>query len=105
MYLRLQLVFLVLFLGLSSFVVAQTKLTGKVVNSKNEPIAGVSVKIVGEPGGTTTDIEGRYSLNLAAGKKYELEFSAIGYQPKNVNEIDLVNKQLNELNITLESAS
>jgi TonB-dependent receptor len=105
MYSRLQLVFFVLFLGLSSFGFAQTRLTGKVVNSKNEPVAGVSVKIVGASGGTITDIEGRYSLNLSAGKKYELEFSAIGYQSKNVNEIDIIDKQLNELNITLESAS
>ncbi|MEP7375482.1 MAG: outer membrane beta-barrel protein [Chitinophagaceae bacterium] len=105
MHLRLKSVFFVLFLGLSSFIFGQTKLTGKVVNSKNEPVAGVSVKIVGTSGGTITDIDGRYSLNLSPGKKYELEFSAIGYQAKNINEIDIADKQLNELNITLASAS
>lgn len=102
---RLRLQLLSLLLVLFSVANAQTKLSGKVVNTKNEPVAGVSVKIIGATGGTTTDIEGHYSLNLATGKKYELEFSAIGYQAKNVNEIELTDKQVNELNITLESTS
>ena len=102
---RLKLQLASFFILLFSFANAQTKLSGKVVNSKNEPVAGVSVKIIGAAGGTTTDIEGRYSLNLSTGKKYELEFSAIGYQSKSINEIELTDKQVNELNITLESAS
>jgi hypothetical protein len=91
---------------LSTLIVsAQTgKVTGKVLNNKNEPIPGVSVKIVGAPGGVTTDVEGRYTLNLSIAKKYELEFTAVGYQPKVVSEIELSANQVNELNITLEQA-
>ncbi len=37
----------VLVLGLFSFANAQLKLTGKITNSKNEPVSGVSVKITG----------------------------------------------------------
>lgn len=97
------MVFSVMFLGLFSFVNAQIKLTGKVTNSKNEPLSGVSVKITGAAGGTTTDIEGRFSLNLSTGKKYVLEFSAIGYQAKPISEVEVIDGQVNELNIVLET--
>lgn len=98
-----KLVIVLLSLFSSLVVLAQTgKISGKVLNNKNEPIAGVSIKIVGAPGGVTTDIEGRYTLTLSTSKKYELEFSAVGYQPKTISEIELSATQVNELNITLE---
>ena len=65
-------------------------------------MASVSVKIVGAPGGTTTDMEGRFTLSLAVGKKYELQFSAIGYDSKNIDEVEVLGGQVNELNIVLE---
>src|SRR5688500_2228904 len=102
---RLRLQLLSLLLVLFSVANAQLKLSGKVVNNKNEPLPGVSVKIVGATGGTTTDIEGRYSLSLSAGKKYELEFSAIGYTSKLVNDIEAGQGLDNELNIVLEGAA
>ncbi len=102
MYFRLRMFFSVLCFGLFSFSQAQSvKLTGKVLNEKNEPLAGVSVKIIGG-GGISTDVEGRFSLNLTPGKKYELEFSGIGYETKNINEVEVVTGQVNELNITLQ---
>lgn len=78
------------------------KLTGKVTDSKNSPLAGVSIKISGATGGTTTDIEGRFTLSLSPGKKYELDFSAIGYETKKVGDAEVLAGQANELNITLE---
>ena len=103
MNVRLRLVFSVFFIFLFSFINAQLKLTGKVTNSKNEPVSGVTVKITGSPNGTSTDIEGRFSLNLSAGKKYELEISAIGYQSKMINEVEVISGQVNELNVVLET--
>jgi hypothetical protein len=102
MYLRLRLILCIL-LGFFSFAQAQIKLTGKITNSKNEVISGVSVKITGLSGGAVTDIEGRYTLNLSSGKKYELQFSAVGYQSKTISEVDVANGQVNELNIVLET--
>ena len=87
-------------------VIAQTgKISGKVLNEKNEAIAGVSVKIVGAPGGVTTDLEGRYTLTLNTGRKYELEFSAVGYSTKSISEVEVLAAQVNELNIILEVTS
>ena len=102
MYFRLRLILSVLLISLVSALQAQSlKLTGKVLNEKNEPLAGVSVKIT-SGGGTTTDIEGRFSLSLASGKKYEIQFTAVGYAPKATNDAEVISGQANELNITLE---
>jgi TonB-dependent receptor len=100
---RLKLFIGIVCFGLvSSFTQAQTlKLSGKVTNDKNDPIPGVSVKIVGATGGVSTDIEGRFSLNLSAGKKYELEISGVGYETKSVTDVEVVSGQVNELNIVM----
>jgi TonB dependent receptor/CarboxypepD_reg-like domain/TonB-dependent Receptor Plug Domain len=101
-----RIVTLLLFVCIASFSSAQTlKLTGKIVNSKNEPLTGVSVKVVGANTGTASDVEGRFSITLEEGKKYELEFSAVGYAPKKVNEIEVGKNLDNVLNIVLEFAS
>src|SRR5688572_97494 len=95
--------FLALFLLFVTYAISQTgKVSGKVLNDKNEAIAGVSVKIVGAPGGSTTDVEGRYTLTPSTGKKYELEFSAVGYTSKAIVDVEVIVGQVNELNITLE---
>jgi len=77
------------------------KLTGKVTNDKNDPIPGVSVKIIGATGGVSTDIEGRFSLNLSPGKKYELEITGVGYETKSVTDVEVVSGQVNELNVVM----
>ena len=63
------------------------KISGKVLNDKNEPLASVSVKITGAAGGATTDLEGRYTLSLPANKKYQLEFSAVGYDKNTISDV------------------
>ncbi len=100
---RLRLQWALLFTLFFSFAQAQTnRLSGKVTNEKNEPVPGVSVKITGKPGGTTTDVEGRYSLVLTPGTKYEIEFSAIGYNSKRVNDVVVGQGVDEDLDIVLE---
>ena len=103
MQLRLSLVSLLILLY--SFSNAQTRLSGKIVNAKNEPVPGVSVKIAGSREGIATDVEGRYSLVLSPGKKYELEFSAVGYVTKLVSDVEVGPNMDNDLNIVLEVES
>ena len=79
------------FIFLLSFLLvhAQTvPLAGKVVNEKNEPIPGASVKIAGASGGTITDMEGRYILHLLPGKTYGLVISAVGYTEKHIAGVE-----------------
>ena len=88
------------------FVHAQTiPLAGKVVNEKNEPVPGASVKISGVPGGTITDIEGRYTLHLSPNKTYGLIISAVGYAEKHIAEVEVAEGNANELNIIIETAA
>lgn len=91
----------ILTLFISGLSYAQS-LTGKVTNSQNEPVVGASVKITGTNQGVSTNVEGRYTLGLNNSKKYEIEVSAVGYQPKIIGDIEAVNGVFNELNITLE---
>ena len=78
-------------------------LTGKVVNSNNEPLPGVSVYIKGVNGkGTVTDSNGAYAINLS-GNESVIVFSQIGLKKQEVN-IDgrsLLNVKMEEDNITL----
>jgi outer membrane receptor for ferrienterochelin and colicin len=95
------LLFIPSFLFIVSF--AQTgKLSGKILNTKNEPLAGVSIKITGAAGGATSDQNGQYSLTLSAGKKYDLDFSAIGYGLKSVTDVDIRAGEVTMLDITME---
>lgn len=95
-----KLVLLAVLVLIHSILFAQNgKVTGKVLNSKNEPLNGVSVNISGASGGTTTNIEGVFTLNLPAGKKYTLVFTAVGYTAKTIDEVEIAAGKVNELNI------
>ena len=63
---------------------AQTKtVKGTVVDSKNEPLIGVSVKIQGTTNGTVTDFNGTYSLNNIP-VDANLDFSYIGMKSQTI---------------------
>ncbi|HWJ92094.1 MAG TPA: carboxypeptidase regulatory-like domain-containing protein [Flavisolibacter sp.] len=96
------LFFGILFMSVAS---AQAlKLSGKVVNEKNETLPAVSVKL-NTGAGTTTNVDGGFSLTLNAGIKYQLTFTAIGYADKTVSDVEVLNGQPNELNIVLATSS
>lgn len=98
------LLFTSLLVTLLSF--AQTgKISGKVLNNKNEALQGVSVKVTGATGGTTTNTEGRFTITLSIGQKYELTFSGIGYATKVVSDVEIVAGQANDLSIVMDDAS
>lgn len=78
------------------------KLIGRVTNTKNEPLSGVSIKIAGSNAGNFTDLDGRYTLQLQSGKKYSLVFTAVGYESKIIDEVEVQERIVNELNVTLD---
>lgn len=59
---------------------------GSVVDSKGEPLIGVSILEKGTFNGTTTDFEGNFSLQVASGAT--LEISYIGYKTQIVKAVD-----------------
>ncbi|MEO7961029.1 MAG: DUF5686 family protein, partial [Ginsengibacter sp.] len=76
------------------------KVFGKIINTRLEPLAFVSVEVKGAKGGTTSNEDGQYELALDEGK-YDLVFSIIGYRPQVVTVI--VSKFDMEKNIILEN--
>lgn len=55
---------------------------GTIVDSKGEPLIGVSILEVGTTNGTITDIDGKFTLRVASGAT--LEISYIGYKTQRV---------------------
>lgn len=60
------------------------KIIGKVVDSTKEALIGASVHVPGTSNGVITDIDGNFTLELAAGDT-RLEVSYIGYKTQMVN--------------------
>lgn len=57
----------------------RVKVTGQVRDDKGEPLVAVQVIVVGHPGvGTTTDLDGKFELQVPAGAK-GLKFTYLGY--------------------------
>lgn len=84
-------------------VVAQQQLVqGNVVDKNGEPLIGVTVQVVGQPGGgTVTDLDGHYSIKVSKGA--QLKFSYIGYVGQTVKVTDTkLNVTMNEDNQTLQ---
>lgn len=54
------------------------KVSGTVTDKNGEPIVGVYVLLQGTKTGTTTDLDGKYSLNVSS-MKSTLNFSCVGY--------------------------
>jgi TonB-linked SusC/RagA family outer membrane protein len=74
---------LLAFMVLSSMGVnAQGELTGKVTGDNNEVLPGVSITVKGTSKGTTTNAEGIFKIDAAAGTK--LVFSFIGFETQEV---------------------
>ncbi|MEO6915151.1 MAG: carboxypeptidase-like regulatory domain-containing protein, partial [Chitinophagaceae bacterium] len=54
---------------------------GKVVDDTGSPLIGVTVTVKGSPGGTLTDNDGSFSLNIAGPSAY-IVFSSVGFAAK-----------------------
>ena len=75
---------------------SQVRVSGSVVDSKGAPLVGVNVIIVGTTNGTTTDFDGKYSIEVPSGNSV-LKFSFIGYVNQ---EIQVDNRAV--INVTLK---
>ncbi len=80
---KLTMLLLCLFFSIGA-VFAQNKVTGTVVSQDDgEPIIGATVMVQGSKTGTTTDIDGKFTLSVPAGKK--LVISYVGMKPQTVS--------------------
>ncbi|CAN0521914.1 unnamed protein product, partial [Scytosiphon promiscuus] len=62
--------------------IMQVKVSGTVTSDDSEPLPGVSIIVKGTASGTTTDIDGNFTLNVPSDAT--LQFSYIGYVTQEV---------------------
>jgi TonB-linked SusC/RagA family outer membrane protein len=84
--------------GFSTLHAQETMVTGKIVDDQQEPLPGVSVVIKGSTNGTTTDLNGIFSINAI--KSDVLIFSYLGMQKQ---EIAIGNNKV--INVVLKANS
>lgn len=76
-------IILLLALFISTGAIAQrVTFKGKVTNEKSEPIEIATVSIVGEPIGTLTDLQGKYTLDCDSKDTIVIAFSMMGHQTR-----------------------
>lgn len=81
----------------------KVKLSGKVIDDEQSPVVFAIVKVKGQAAGTTTDLQGKYSIEFNTADTVIVSFSMMGYATK---EKVLTNPKGDlRLNITLQSQS
>ncbi|ANH83244.1 hypothetical protein A8C56_21700 [Niabella ginsenosidivorans] len=104
MYLRLLTAFILTIC--SQIVYSQVRLSGKVTdNQTGLPIAGASVTLSGEQKGVVTDVDGGFYIPVNKNAKYSITVSSVGYQAKEVTDIEVTDKEVPTVNVTLEKAN
>lgn len=84
--------FLVIYISLlcfsiSAFAQQTVEVTGVVLDSRNEPLIGVSVSVLNAPGlGTITDVDGKYKIKIEPYSR--LIFSYTGFQKQEIQVTD-----------------
>ncbi|MEO6232635.1 MAG: TonB-dependent receptor [Ferruginibacter sp.] len=96
-----------LFFTISIAAFSQTgKVEGKVTNGNTGAVlSGVSIAVNGEKASATTNTDGYFQLNLAAGKKYVIKLTSIGYATKEISEVEVKANEVTHLDLLLEIAS
>lgn len=96
---------LFILLGLTSF--AQNgKIEGKVtdLNSGNN-LAGVSISIGTGKAIASTNTDGYFVITVEAGKKYTIKLTSVGYQTKEITDVEVVAGQVTHLDILIDKAT
>ena len=101
---KLLSVFITLFV--TSFMFAQTSITGTVKELKTGmPIPGANIKVQGKSIGTTTDFDGNFSLQVNEDLPFIIEVSLLGYKPQEIqinSDGQVVTVNLEELATALD---
>ena len=78
-------------------------LTGVVMDQNNEPIIGATIMVVGTTNGTTTDIDGRYSLRgVPVNGTIEVQYLGMKTQTIELNGKNVVNVFMEDETIGIE---
>ncbi|MEO7307557.1 MAG: TonB-dependent receptor [Ferruginibacter sp.] len=94
-------------LMISLKIFAQTgKVEGKVTDSKTgEVLTGVSISINGDKEITSTSVDGYFTITIDANKKYTITLTSVGYQSKEITEVEVTAGDIAHVEILLEKVS
>ena len=81
--------------------IAQTTVTGKVVDQNGEPVPSANVLLLGKAEGTVADFDGNFTFSTSETPPFKLKISSIGYTDTTVD----VTSNNEVLSITLNEAS
>lgn len=80
------------------------KLTGRVFDEKNEPIAGATLtELISQRNGIT-NADGTFSVSIVTGSGYILQVSAVGFSTKTITDIDIKENAVTEISVFLEAS-
>jgi hypothetical protein len=104
--------FTILCLFISSITMAQSTVSGVILNDKNEPVMGVNVYLEGTYDGTITDLDGKFSFTTQETSYATLIASYIGYEEYKLEALVIemvglklsLRESLNALNTVVLSA-
>ncbi|QIE59697.1 TonB-dependent receptor plug domain-containing protein [Rasiella rasia] len=92
-------------LFVSQVIFSQTGVTGTINDGEfNDVLPFANVIIKDTKKGTTSDFEGKYSLDLEPGS-YTLVFSFVGYQTTEITDVIVSDGQMTTTNITLQASA
>ncbi|MDB9990810.1 carboxypeptidase-like regulatory domain-containing protein, partial [Flavobacteriales bacterium] len=84
---------------------SQSKIIGKVSDGDfNETMPFANVLVKGTNKGVTTDFDGNYTIIVSPGK-YTLVFSFVGYKTKEITNVEVLENDVKEVNVSLSSSS
>lgn len=83
-YNQMKMYHFILTLFFCGFSFAQTTVSGSVKDSKNEPIPGANITIVGDTAGTVSDANGDFALKTSKKPPFSIEISSVGYGSQTV---------------------
>lgn len=81
----------------------KSRLSGRIIDDKGQPVAGATVMIAGTTKATFTDADGRYTLSVGVGN-ITLEVSLLAYQKKTITGVQMQAGKNTVLNVVLQEA-
>lgn len=92
-----------LILIVSTAIAQKAKISGKITNTRNESLAGVTVKA----GNATTqsNVDGQFTISVDAGKNVTITFSYVGYQVKTISDLNVKANTEEIISVLLEDNS
>lgn len=80
------------------------KLTGRVLDEKNEPIAGATLTELVSEKNFITNADGTFNISIVVGNGYTLQISALGFNTKIITDIEIKENTTTEISIFLETS-